>query len=294
VLLIVALACLLAACGGDDDSGTDTSKISPNWDRRGLATVAAVANRVKKAFPGECKDYGLLPRQQYVGNARLIDSKIPLAASSCTTLGENLEFSAFTDAKTRDAFVKQRADVICAKSKKIRVPLPGLRWVVADTWSIQPDGEDVGRRVAKGLDAKYVLTACPGTRQVDWAEKDIDRVNEYAGKLKAAGLGCADSALQDRDILAATPHYITIGLPGAFNKCTIGDDINVQIASFVDTQTILAQWINNEQQYVCQQSKDTRVVIGTDWAVLLPKGEKVDEVADALNGRPFGGACPAS
>jgi hypothetical protein len=135
------------------------------------------------------------------------------------------------------------------------------------------------------------LTPCQ-SGLVDWDDTDVAEVDALSKSLAARHLGCDDFLLQDRELLSHSPHYIDTGLPGAYGKCTVGDDPDVLIGSFVNGTVDLAPFLPAEQAFVCGEAKTTRVVAGKDWAVFLPKGEHQADVARALHGKPYGDACP--
>ena len=289
--LTIALFCMagLAACGSSSHA-----KVSPNWDAKGEADVRAAAKTIAAKFPGPCGDFAMLNRLEYVSSSKLIHSPLPLAAGHCSALGDDVEVSAFASAKSRDDFVQARGRILCQRSAASKSNLPGLRWAVGGNISIQPDTEGVGRRLATSLGYRYVLTACTAQNVADWQPRDVMHVTQLANGLDKAGLGCADLQLEDRDLLSANDHYRQSGQPGAYAKCSIGDDANVLVGSFIDTNTPFGAFLQSEQPFVCAQSKTARMVIGTDWVVIVAKGEHVNDIAKALHGKPYGGACPAS
>ena len=282
-LFVIVATSTLGGCGGAD-------KVSSHWEATAARTTAAVAKQLARDLPGQCRDFALLNRVTYVTNSQRARLPIALAAGSCTALTENVEISAFADARHRDAFVADRGRIICQRAAKVKAPLPGLHWVVGGQWSMQPDSEGVGRTLAAAFKARYVLTAC-SDNIVDWSDRDVAHVDALAARLHEAGLGCSDFSLQNREELVQNAHYRTIGLPGAYGACTIGPDSGVLIASFDDTLTLLAPFVAGEQSYICGQSKTARFVIGSDWLVVLPKGESIARVAESLRGRPFGSDC---
>jgi hypothetical protein len=287
IATIAALA--LAGCGG----GHNTAKISPNWDSRATATAQQLANKIARSFKGQCADFGFINRVMYVTNAKKIHSAVPLATGACNALTESIEISVFPTAAARAHFVQQRADILCRRSIKARAGLPGLHWVVADNWSMQPDSEGVSREIANALRAKYQLTACKGQGQVDWDDVDVAHVDQLATTLQKAGIGCRDFVLQDRELLSHNPHYVQAGLPGAYGKCTVGDDPNVLITSYRSPNaTPIGQFLPQEQRFVCTNAPTARIVTGEDWAVFVGKGQQAPEIAHALHGKLFGGACP--
>jgi hypothetical protein len=284
VCSLVIVAAMLGGCG---KSGT----VSPDWDPSAARVTAGLARQLAREVRGSCIDYALLERVTYVDNSTRIHAPIASAAGSCTVLTETVEISAFADAKHRDQFVADRGRIICQRAAKAKAALPGLHWVVGGNWSLQPDTEGLGRRLAAAFKARYVLTPC-SDNIVDWSDTDVTHVDKLAAGLQKAGLGCADFSLQNRENLVQIAHYVETGLPGAYGTCTIGADSNVLIGSFDDTLTLLAPFVQREQQYLCAQSKTTRFVIGSDWLVAVSRGEDVAGIATALRGRAFGDTCP--
>jgi hypothetical protein len=281
---VVALALVAAACG------SSSPKVSATWDPKAAAAVQANGTRLQQAFHGQCADLAQLPRVTYVRSSTLTHLPVPLAAAACTTLGDNVEISEFADAKLRDQFISRRATVLCARANKSHLALPGLRWVVGGTWSMQPDTENVGLKIAKALNATYRTTNCPH-QSADWDLNDVGNVNGLAAALKKAGLGCSNFALNDRDLMVGNPHYQQIGFPGAYGTCTVKGGGTALVGSFRNGTVPLAAFLGAEQSYQCSASKDSRVVLGSDWIVYLNHNQNVDAIARALGGKPFGGAC---
>jgi hypothetical protein len=286
VLAAALVGSMCVACGG--------KKVSANWDAGSVTVTHQAVALLAKSFPGQCKDFGLYPRVSYVQNQNKIHGPVPGAVGSCTVIGENVEISGFASTKERDDFVHQRAQLLCARAAKAKSDFPGVRWVESGTWSMQPDTEGGARTIATRTHSKFVTTSCPGRGQINWSNTDVAHVNQLASTLTKAGLGCADFKLDDRDLLSHNAHYATAGLPGAYGECTVGPDAGVHIGSFDDTKTTLGQFANNEQQYACSSSKTSKLVIGSDWIVVLPKGQRVADVARALHGKPYGGSCPST
>jgi hypothetical protein len=284
-VVIGALAVGSVACG------SKSGAVSSQWDSAARGRATSVATQLRAKFDGQCTDYALFPRVRYVGNAKKIGSKVPLAVGACTVLSENVEISVFTDAKHRDDFVARRGSTLCERAKTSRVDLPGLHWVVGGNWSAQPDSEGVGRRIASALGAHYRLTACK-TGLVDWDSRDVARVDALAAALVKANVGCSDFQLHDRELDSHNPHYIDAGLPGAYGKCTVGTDANVLIGSFENGTVELSRFLPAEQAFLCAQAKTARVVTGTGFAVFVPTGGNVAPIARAVHGKLFGGPCP--
>lgn len=290
--MVVAVLVAVAGCGG----GSSHEDVSPNWSAPAVATTKALSNKLAAAFKGDCTDYGTLDRVTYLSSAGKIHSTIvPQAVANCTVLTEGIEISIFPSAATRDAFIKQRSDILCARAAKAKVVFPGLHWVVASNWSMQPDSEGVSRRIAAALDAKYVLRACPKAGPVDWDATATEQVDQLGAAIQHAGLGCNDFQLVDRELYSHNPHYVAIGLPGSYARCTVGSDPNISIASFRgrDSEKI-GTWVPKEIINFCAQEKTTRTVIGNDFVVFVPDGKNVSEIAAAVKGKPYGGPCPAS
>jgi hypothetical protein len=200
-----------------------------------------------------------------------------------------VEISEFANAKKRDDFITTRVKVLCARAKKAHVALPGLRWVVGGAWSMQPDTEGVGLKLAKALNATYRPTQCPN-QTVDWDVNDVGNLDVLALALNKARLGCSDFKLNDRDLMVGNPHYVAAGLPGAFGQCTVPGG-TATLTSFRNGPVALGTFLPGEQPYQCSQSKTSRVIVGSDWAVFLSNGKNLDAIARALHGHPYGGAC---
>jgi hypothetical protein len=151
---LVICASLVAACSGSDNG-------SSRWDAAASAKVRALAKDLEARFPGECADAALLDRTVYVESAGKIGSPVPLAAGNCTVLGEDVETSVFADANHRSDFVNRRTDILCTHAAASKADLPGLQWVVAGEWSMQPDSAAAGRRVARAMRASSTFMRCP-------------------------------------------------------------------------------------------------------------------------------------
>ena len=164
VVAVVALAALGASCTGDDGSdaaATTSTTSSPEWDSVASSTAAQVARDLARRVDDGCTDYALYPRRTYVASAEQIGSDVPLAVGSCMLRGEEVEISVFANREKRDAFVDQRSEIICTRASRVEYELPGLYWVAAENWSLQPDSEALARDLARLVGGEFVARTCP-------------------------------------------------------------------------------------------------------------------------------------
>jgi len=286
--VVIVAASTIASCGG----GSVGTKTSGSWDVNASQTARTLAAEMSQRVKGACADFGLIDRAAYVASARRIHSAVPLAVADCSALGESVEISVFADRASRAAFVRRRAQVLCDRAAKVDAQLPGLHWVVGAKWSMQPDSEAAGRDLAHAIGGSYLLTACKGAGQVDWADEDVTNVDMLAARLETAGVGCRDFALQDRELLSHNPHYVQVGLPGAYGKCTVSGDAGMQLASFTSKgSTPMNRFLSDEASWLCTQSKSLQVVSGADWAAFVRDGQGASAIARALHGRLDGTVC---
>jgi hypothetical protein len=289
-LLLLALAVGAAACSSG--GGSPAPKPAQNWDPAGLKVVQTVGTRLQGAFPGDCHDFGISGRENYVASARVVPAPLPSAVGQCTVLGETVEIAAFDTAAHRDAFVSTRGRVICQRAAAGKVALPGLRWVVGDTWSVQPDSEGVSRRLAAALGGTYRLTACSGVRHADWESAAETRADALAQRLVKAHVGCDDFALQDRDLLSTTPQFAA-GLPAAYGRCTVGDDPNVDIAVFSATSLSRDKWVPLDLSVTyCRSAPKSVAILDGDWAAFATSPAVAERVRAALGGATTVRRCP--
>jgi hypothetical protein len=281
-----ALACAFAvtACGGGDS----TPKA---WDAKAVADVRAAAASVKTKLPGECTDVAVADHDTYVANAKQLGGAMPRAVATCQVSGEAIEISAFADAGARDAFLTDRTKRVCDASSGTRARSHGLRWVVDGDWSMQPDTQAVGERLATALGATYRPIPCEG-EVLDWSAKDVTQVRRLAQQLHDGSFGCDDLTLQNRDQLSRDAHYVSVGLPGAYAQCTGADGGRMLVGSYVDTQTLLGDFMPQELSFLCETAKTTQVVVGRDWSVSTGSGTSADAIARALHGEVFGSCRP--
>ena len=178
LLVLPLVGGLLAACGGGSSKA-----ISGSWSAPAGDTATQLATQLRTDFPQQCNNFRPFPRIAYVQTYSKIHTPIPLAVGQCTVATENVEISVFADAKHRDDFVTSRQKQLCARAASADAQLSGLRWVVADNWSMQPDSQDLGERLASTLHARYEMTPC-SAGQFDWTDTDVAHV-ESLGSLSA-------------------------------------------------------------------------------------------------------------
>ena len=274
--MVLVLAFGLPACSSGGTSNT--------WAPAGVKVVDGLGRRLRAAFPSDCADFGISGRANYVANSRLVQAPLPNAVGECTVLTETTEIASFDTPAHRDAFVETRAKVLCARAAAGKVGLPGLRWVVGDSWSIQPDSEGVALRLAAALHATYRLTACPGVSHADWEPAAVTRATALAHALVDAHLGCADLQFQDRDLLSTAPQ-LAGGLPAAYGRCSVGDNPNVDIAVFSPTSRSIGSWVPLDLKVTyCPSAPNSVAVVDGDWAAFTTDPAIATKVQATLGG----------
>jgi hypothetical protein len=302
VILSVTAALAFGACSSDGsgdgsakgggDTTTSTTTPSAEWDPTAEAQLDPVAAQVSKAFPGQCEKLEELARVDYVRTAAVIKSSVPLAVASCEAGGENLEFSAFADAKTRDEFVRTRSAIICARSAKAKYDLDGLHWVVGGNWSIQPDTQGMGRVLARAVNAKYQAEPCSGKEQINWEEAAVERVEGLAATLAAQPrVKCDQFVLLDRSEYSRNPQY-TERLPAAFGRCSGPSGAQIWIAAFSDKSVARDAFIEKELENLCASSlSGVQGVRGDDWGIIATQTQVAGLAAAATGGTALPPSC---
>jgi hypothetical protein len=302
-VMVSALAAgALGACSSDDgsdgtangDSGSSSTVTtgSGDWDVAAVAELDTVAAQVAKAFPGQCEELAPLPYGQYHETARVLKFDPPLAASDCEAGGENLEFSAFADVSTRDAFVRDRTDLICERAKQSNVDVDGLHWIVGGDWSIQSDTQGMGRQVARALDVSYQAEACPGVEQINWEETAVEHVEALAEKLAAEPrIGCEQFMLLDRSEYLRDPNYRD-RLPAAFGQCNGPSNSVIWITAFSPTSVARDAFLADEVELLCTGSRSgIEAVRGDDFGIIATQTQVAGQAAAATGGTALPPGC---
>jgi hypothetical protein len=306
VILTVMVAAIatgaLGACSGDDgdgatngdgDTSTTVTTVAGGWDEAAAAELDAVGALVSKALPGQCEELAPLPYPEYQNTARLLKFDPPLAVSNCDAGGEDLEFSAFADAATRDAFVRDRTDLICERAKKSKVTVDGLHWIVGGDWSIQSDTQGMGRQVARALNVKYEAEACPGIAQINWEEAAVERVEALAATLAAnPRVACEQFLLLDRSEYARDPNYRD-RLPAAFGQCKGPGNSTIWITAFSPTSVARDAFLAKEVETLCKSPSTSGVqaVQGNDFGIIATQTQVAGQAAVATGGTALPPGC---
>ena len=284
---LVVILCAVVVAGAGCTSGSSSPAVKPvpkAWDAGGLASIAKLTARVTAAMPGECAD-GAPVDMSYVTNARRLGlAPIPLAIVDCTASDMQVEFNAMASNADRDRLMTNHRDVLCKQAKKVKVALPGLHWSVGEKWVVQTISEAVSRDVAKVLGGEYKLTPCPGAGQVDWDNGALAKADDLVAKLTAAGLGCTDAKLADRELVAHDGVLGKLGTPAAETKCTAaGAPATIEVFGPGATA--------NQGEYVSLEAKTDlcgsargAIVNGPDWSVLVTTDAAAKQIARALGG----------
>jgi hypothetical protein len=287
---VVALVATACSSGGSKGGSTDPS----GWHTADLAVVRNVAHRISTAFPGQCTKIHTTSRSEYIGGSRKVGGPYPEAVISCDGLDENLEISAFTDASERERFVTQRSSKLCALSKEKQVGLPGLYWVDAPNWSVQPDSEGVARRVAHALGAQYFAYGCEGTNP-GWNNDSVALLETAAGKIAKANDGCTDFQLEDRDLVSRSAPFDKIGTPGAVGICTLANKGTVILAAYATpTGANTEKLVQGEFKRDCGGSKTTRIVRAGSVAAFATSPEIARKIAGEIGGKMTDDVCPTA
>jgi hypothetical protein len=285
--VLLAAVTVLAACshggGGVTAPTIPPASADPSgWSKTSVAAVHALADQIGKRVPGGCTEFAIANRAAYIKGLKRVGKPIPDAVGKCTALTEDLEISMFPSAAVRDDFVDNRRNKICEISKRNNVGLPGLYWVVGGNWSIQPDSEGVGRRVANAIHAKYEATGCTGTNP-GWDPTAVTTLEQTASELHAKHEGCADMQLQDRDLVAKTVPYNQIGTPAAQANCTLPGGATIVLSAYNTPADKTAELIKGELSRECVQS-NTRIVRIGNVAMFAGAGSTADSLKNAIGG----------
>jgi hypothetical protein len=286
-LTIAALAVLAGCSGGGSGVSAPkvpTDKADPSgWNKDSLAAARTIVDKVAKRLPGGCTDFGIFKRADYVKGLKRVHGPVPDAVVTCKALTEDLEISMFPSSAVRDDFVNNRRDKICALSAQHNVGLPGLYWVVGGDWSIQPDSEGVSRRVAQVLNARYEATGCNGTNP-GWDPTAVATLEQTASKLKTNKLGCVDIQMQDRDLVAKTVPFVTIGTPAATANCTLSDGATIVLGAYSTPAAKTDQLIRGEMSRECAGSNTVRIVRDGNIALFASTPAVADKLQNAIGG----------
>ena len=217
-------------------------------------------------------------------------SALPLAISDCTAFGTQQEFSAVADNAARDALITNRAEVLCARSKKLRVGLPGLHWAVGDKWAVQSVSEDPSRKLAKALGAEYRVTPC-GAAPIDWDTGGEQRAQALVAQLGSAGLGCVDAALTDHDLVAHDPALGPHGLPSAEIQCNAaGAAVLIEVFGSGATAKQADFIAFRGKLRLCGASRGA-IVNGPEWSVFVESEAAAKQIARVLGGKVASPGC---
>jgi hypothetical protein len=294
VALAAALVVIFAGCGSSKKSGgpspTTTSVSASKWDAASTAALVRTVKTIARRLPGQCTDAGLLPRDQYLFGAEKIGLDPPLAVADCTAFGQQAELNVFASAAVRDAWNRERTDILCRRSRDARVPINGLHFVVAKNMSIQAPSEFSGQRLAPAVHGTYLALACPGVATVDWEPAAEARVNQLVAKLRARpNLKCGNFQLLDRDTYSRNAGYAN-RLPAAYARCE-GPGVVIWIAVFSKTSASPAAFISGETNLLCGSQGGVVAVRGSDWAIIVADAHVAAIVAAALGGTAAAPAC---
>ena len=272
-------------------SSSPTVATPKAWDAKSLAVITKLTTAVAAAAPGQCADAVPLPLT-YLSTARKLGLRpLPLAIEDCTAFGSIQEFSAVSKNTERDALIENRASVLCARSKKLRVGLPGLRWAVGDHWAAQSSSEDASRKLSKVLGASYRVTPCPGAGTIDWDAAAGQRAQVLAAQLASAGLGCADVALTDHDVVSHDPALVPYGLPSAESQCNAaGATVLIEVFGAGATAKQADFIAFRGKSRLCGASGGA-IVNGPEWSILVATETAAKQIARALGGKVTSPGC---
>ncbi len=297
--LAAALACAVAlaglnACSSGGSGGDDAAPPTTKWDAAAIARVQDVGARIKAADPSACTDLTFYPAAEYANASLRVGRPNPAAVGSCQGFGNDLEIAAFKTPTKRAAFVTGYTAALCRRAKDLKgeKPFPGLPFVVSDDYSIQPDGEPAGRRVAGLLGAKYHFERCPGIKDVGWDDARAATTQKVASAVASAGLGCGDFLLLDKETVRPLTAYqpAAAGLPAALGRCTIGTpEGGAEIAAF-ESAAAQRKFVAAEGADRCRQGAQG-VVVGDGWALFLHDAALAPQVATATGGKVAGTVC---
>ncbi len=280
VVMICAALFGLAGCS----SSSPTVATRKAWDAKSLAVITKLTTAVAAAAPGQCADAVSLPLT-YLSTARKLGLHPPPSAiQDCTAFGGLNEFIAVSNNAERDALVENRAAVLCARSKKLRVGLPGLRWAIGDKWAVQSPAEDASRKLVKILGAAYRVTPCPGSGTIDWDAAGEQRAGALAAQLASAGLGCDDAAITDHDVVSHDPALVPYGLPAAETEChAAGAAVTIEIFGAGATAKQAEFVTFRGKSRFCGASRGA-IVNGPGWSALVESDAAAKQIARVLGG----------
>ena len=287
VVMICAALFGIAGCS----SSSPTVATPKAWDAKSLAVITKLTTAVAAASPGQCADAVSLPLT-YLSTARKLGLRpLPLAIVDCTAFGELQEFSAVSNNTERDALIENRAAVLCARSKKLRVGLPGLRWAVGDHWAVQSPSEDASRKLSKILGSAYRVTPCPGAGTIDWDTAGEQRAQVLVAQLGSAGLGCVDAALTDHDVVSHDPALGPHGLPSAEIQCNAaGAAVLIEVFGSGATAKQADFIAFRGKLRLCGASRGA-IVNGPEWSVFVESEAAAKQIARVLGGKVASPGC---
>jgi hypothetical protein len=256
------------------------------WDPAAVAQLQSLQGQIAKQLPGQCTKFSVLPAKgELEGIRRLRDKIIPTAVAKCNILGEDEEIAQFPDAKTRDKWVEERANLFCFQAKHNKLRYPGIHWVTGDAWSMVVDTEGVGRRIARDMGATYRGTPCPG-ELLDWDPDSVATAQGLADKMAAAGLGCKDFGVSDLDTARQDALLVKIGLPGAYGVCTLDRTSERELLLAVtDSKSVNLQTLVDESaKRNCALQPASAIVVGPDWEMMTQRAEVATQIAPIVGG----------
>ncbi len=285
----VALVLLAAAC---TSSGSSTGQTEPSpptdpkthWNVAASKTLTDVVAEVGTKLPGECADWGLYSEPEFLANSRRVYKfAAPDAVGRCKILTDDVDLAGFTTHAAAVDWAKTHGRVLCKVAARAKAVLPGIAWAIGPRWTAQPDAEGVARKLSATITgAKFLFTPCPGPQGKSWVDESVAHTSEIVGTLDAAGLGCTDFLLEDRDLMFGNRHYVIDGLPGAFGQCTLTGGQRAIIEAFDGTKLDPVAFFPSELINVCLQLPKAQGLVLPDALVFLQDSTNVAAVSSAL------------
>lgn len=297
LVALCAVLGALTACGGGDDSGgedsgggatTSTIPLPDAWDPDGVEVAEGLAGKVEAADLG-CGDFAPLDIVQYAGGAQRGGFALPDAVGNCQIVplepgveGEDAEFSVFADADAAQQWMEKRLGYLCEEGRQANVGLPGYPMVVGDRWTVQPDTETAGRRLAPVLGGEFRYQQCED--RGGWDDESADRLESIAASLVSGGVGCGDFLVQDKDYIAGQFASLGLPVPGAVGDCTVGSGKLELLASLTGEDLTATLELREVTDCTAQRVSGADLpayVVGDLWAGRAPGVRTARQVAAA-------------